>query len=129
MKIEINSLTYAPEYPKEFVSRVEQIIAEVKKEWDAEKWDVDHTNSKYKGNRYNNKERILQVILGNIRSSHENEIRKNGADWETANNESFAAAVEWSKHVTDEELKIIVNRALEYSASADYWYTFEKEWD
>lgn len=129
MKIEINSITYAPEYPTEFVSRVEQIITEVRKEWDKESWDVDHNNSRYKGNRYYNKERVLQVILGNIRSSHEMEFLKNGLDRIKANEESFTAAVEWAKNSTDEELTKIVNRALEYSASADYWYKFEKEWD
>lgn len=127
MKIEINSLTYGPEYPTEFVNRLERLILEAKES--DKNYNIDHTNCRYKGTRYYNNERILQVILGNIRSSYETEFRKNGSDWETANKNSFPAALEWAKTATDETLTEIVNRALDYSAAADYWYKFEKEWD
>jgi hypothetical protein len=129
VEIKIDSLTYAPEYSSEFVSRVKQIIEGVKESHKEQPWDTDHTNSRYKGNRYHNNERILQVILGNIRSSHEWHFRKNGLDHKEANELSFTAALEWAKKSNDEELTKIVERALDYSASADYWYKFEKEWD
>ena len=129
MKIEINSITYGPEYPTEFVSRLQNLILKQKESDRDTLYDPDHNNQRYKGNRYHNNERILQVILGNIRSSHETEFRKNGADWETAKNDSFAAALEWATTATDEDLSQLVKRALDYSAAADYWYKFEKEWE
>lgn len=129
VEIKIDSLTYAPSYPDEFVSRVKQLILDAKDESKGESWSTDHTNSRYKGNRYSNNERILQVILGNIRSSHEWHFRKNGMDHVKANESATPAALEWAENCTDEELLKIVERALDYSASADYWYKFEKEWD
>ncbi len=129
VEIKIDSLTYAPTYPDEFVSRVEQIILDVKDASKGESLSTDHANGRYKGNRYSNNERILQVILGNIRSSHEWHFRKNGMDHKEANDIASAAALEWAENSTDEELVKIVKRALDYSASADYWYKFEKEWD
>jgi hypothetical protein len=129
IEIKIDSLTYAPEYPGEFVSQVKQIIESVKESHKEQPYDTDHTNGRYKGNRYHNNERILQVILGNIRSSHEWHFRKNGLDHKEANELSFTAALEWAKNSNVEELTKIVERALDYSASADYWYKFEKEWD
>ena len=50
-------------------------------------------------------------------------------DFTLANESSTAAALEWAENSTHEELIKIVERALDYSASADYWYKFEKEWD
>ena len=43
------------------------IIEDVKESHREQPYDTDHTNGRYKGNRYYNNERILQVILGNIR--------------------------------------------------------------
>jgi hypothetical protein len=129
VEIKIESLTFAPDYPAEFVSRVNQLILDAKDKAKDESWSTDHTNSRYKGNRYSDNERILQVILGNIRSSHVWHFRKNGMDHIEANDIASAAALEWAENSTDEELVKIVKRALDYSASADYWYKFEKEWD
>ncbi len=129
VKITIESITYAPEYPQEFVSRVNQLILDAKDTHKNDPWDTDHTNSRYKGNRYHNNERILQVILGNIRSSHEYYYLKNGMDRPEANEASFTGALDWAANATDEELTKIVERALDYSASADYYYKYEKEWD
>jgi hypothetical protein len=136
VEIKIESLTFAPDYPAEFVSRVEIIILEEKKSWNTVKWlddhsnsDVDHSNSWYKGNRYSDNKRLLQVILGNIRSSHVRHFRKNGMDYEEASIASNTAALEWAKNCTDNDLRKAANDAIKYSLGADYWYKFEKEWD
>jgi hypothetical protein len=45
--------------------------------------------------------------------------------WERA----ISIAKEYVILITDEEMTRICNRSLDYAASADHWYKFEKEWD
>ena len=66
----------------------------------------------HKGRRYCDNERVLKVIVGEVTS----------LIGEDKVNEYFS-------NVPVEELNMWIDESLRCSGSADYYYTFEKEWD
>ena len=66
----------------------------------------------HKGRRYCDNERLLKVIVGEVTSL----IGKDKVN-------------EYFSNVTVEDFNMWIDESLRYSGSADYFYTFEKEWD
>jgi len=126
-KIIVNQITSYPVYSQDFITKLSGAIQSVKEEYDALDFSVDHNNQRYKGTRYSNKERALKAILGSIRSTYD--TRPAGLTFEESYALSCDLALKWSKVATFEDLKQVAHSCMEYLMAADYWYTFEKEWD
>jgi hypothetical protein len=95
------------------------------RQWFTEPKGVD--DNYHEGRRFNDNDRIVDVILGCMRL----QINKylDGDRWSHEENELSESAFETYVNTVDEDkLNQWINAALHYSAGCDHWYTFEKEW-
>lgn len=81
----------------------------------------------YEGRRYNDNDRVVDVILGCMRQ----QIQKylfgsiHGEIDESISTKSFETYI---NSIDENKLNEWINAALHYSAGCDHWYTFEKDW-
>jgi len=85
-------------------------IANVKADYDA---DLVDQNEFLKGYRYNDNDRIARMILGDIYSEC-------GYDAAKANSKFLS--------LDSTQMLSYIKKAVLESASADHWYTYEKQW-
>jgi 6-pyruvoyl-tetrahydropterin synthase len=78
-------------------------------------YDADLANEEWalKGSRYNDNERIARMVVGNI-------YGECGFDYEKANAKFIS--------LNSIEIEPYIKAAVLDSASADYYYTYEKQW-
>jgi hypothetical protein len=87
-------------------------------------------DNQYDGRRYYDTDRVVKSILGGIfMSSRYHVMKTEGLQHDESWERAISIAKEYVILITDEEMTRICNRALDYAASADHWYKFEKEWD
>ena len=128
LKIKIDSRTALPDgYTESFIQRTSLAIEKTKLNWDSTNWLVDESKNYYKGYRYQDNKRILEVILGNIRTSFINYVNDTNNDMNEY--ELMNMISNWADDLTDDALSEIVNNGITYSAETDYWYKFEKTWN
>ena len=85
------------------------------------------------GRRYNTNEdvavRIMSAIVDQARKEY---IEENGAsDMSSDNMEILLEGIitAWFETLSASEIDILITDGLRECASADHWYTYEKEWD
>lgn len=86
-------------------------IKNTKSQYDA---DLAKEESVLKGRRYSDDERIARMVVGDI-------YAQCGFDYEKAN-EKFVS-------LNSNDIEPYIKAAILDSASADYYYTYEKQWD
>lgn len=108
--IKCSSISYGPKLNESLTGR---LISAIEARKVHEKW-VNKKNGEWfmKGSRYHNTERNLEVIVSNAR----NQIGEEHLE-------------EYFNNLSDEHLNIWIDACLLYSGDADYYYTYEKEWD
>ena len=84
------------------------------------KSDWDH----HEGRRFNDNERVVDVILGCMRLQI-NKLLGNEHDGTELSESSFDTYI---KTIDENKLNEWIDAALHYSAGCDHWYTFEKDW-
>lgn len=84
-------------------------IKDTKASYDSEMKSDEHL----KGYRYNDNERIARMILGYFYSEAQ-------CNYELANKNFLA--------LNSTEIQSYIKKAVLESASADHWYTYEKQW-
>lgn len=75
--------------------------------------EYDHNDWKMMGSRYRDDERIARMVIGDIYA---------------ANNMNLEKAKKAFLAMSSVEIEPYIKKAVNESASADYWYTFEKEY-
>jgi hypothetical protein len=81
----------------------------------------------YEGRRYNDNDRVVDVILGCMRQQIQQHLF--GSIHSEIDESLSAKSFEFYITTIDEKkLNEWINAALHYSAGCDHWYTFEKEW-
>jgi hypothetical protein len=97
---------------KQFDSyRFSLLVAKIKNTKD--QFDVSDNETYFKGSRYNDNERIGRMVIGNIYG----EVK---FDIEAAKSKFLS--------LNSEEIMPYIKAAVLDSASADHWYTYEKQW-
>lgn len=86
-------------------------IKNTKSQYDS---DLDKEESVLKGRRYSDDERIARMVVGNI-------YAECGFDYDKANKKLVS--------LSSVEIQPYIKAAILDSASADYYYTYEKQWD
>jgi len=111
--IKCNGLGFAPPLSEAITAPLLTAIDERKKhvKWSSKR-DGDHDEWFMKGSRYHNTERNLKVIVSNAR----NIIGEENLE-------------EYFSNISVADFRLWIDDCLRYSGSADYYYTFEKEWD
>lgn len=111
--IKCNYIGFAPDLSEATTSALMSRINERKKhvKW-ASKRGGELDDWFMKGSRYLNTERNLKVIVSNALSIV-------GLD----------QLEEYFSNVSVEDFNLWIDSCLQYSGGADYYYTFEKEWD
>ena len=132
VKIKVNCMCA---YPKHLIQEsdykgMELAVKSYKKtkEWEkTEKNEWDY----YEGRRFNDNDRIVHVILCNMKLAINTHLFDNPhGDTINKTNEQLMEDA-FLLYATSIESTIInqwINAALIYSAGCDHWYTFEKEW-
>ena len=87
-----------------------------------------------KGYRYNDTDRCVDVILGNMRLAstrivNEYNDKPTYGFWKELEPEIDIHFSSYLTKYTPEELTQWVDACLEYSGGCDHWYTYEKQWD
>jgi hypothetical protein len=85
-------------------------IKNTKSQYDA---DIAADDMSMKGNRYNDDERIARMVIGDI-------YGEVGYDYVKANAKFIS--------LNSIEIEPYIKAAVLDSASADHWYTYEKQW-
>jgi hypothetical protein len=85
-------------------------IKNTKSQYDA---DIAADDMSMKGYRYNDDQRIARIVIGNI-------YGECGFDYEKANAKFIS--------LNSIEIEPYIKAAVLDSASADHWYTYEKQW-
>lgn len=78
-----------------------------------EQFDVSDSSQYLKSSRYNDNERIARMVVGNIYAEM---------------NYNLEAAKSKFLQLNSEEIVPYIKTAVLDSASADHWYTYEKQW-
>ena len=89
-------------------------------EWLSDPKGVD--DNYHEGRRFNDNERIVDVILGCMRL----QINKYLGEHNLGDSESSFKI--YINSIGESKFNEWINAALHYSAGCDHWYTFEKEW-
>lgn len=104
-------ITNITKYDSYMVSLLVARIGNTKPDYDS---DIAKDDSLLKGRRYNDNERIARMVLGNI-------YAEVGFDEAKANAKFIS--------LNSTEMQPYIKAAIIESASADHYYTFEKQWN
>jgi len=92
------------------------------RQWFTEPKGVD--DNYYEGRRFNDNDRIVDVILGCMRLQINKYLGEHQLELSESAFETYVNTI----NEDNDHLNRWINAALHYSAGCDHWYKFEKEW-
>ena len=94
---------------------------------ESEEWSNTEKNEwdYHEGRRFNDNDRIVDVILGCMRLQINKYLGENQFEEHELTESAFETYI---TSIDENKLDEWINAALLYSAGCDHWYTFEKEW-
>jgi hypothetical protein len=95
--------------------------------------EIDHDGGFMKGRRYNDTNRCVDVILGNMYRNCRANIneylgRNPNGFYSELNNSVDGYFSKYIQRVRYTDMLIWTDACLRYSARCDHWYTYEKDW-
>ena len=128
VKVNVDCLTF---YPKDLVDKGQRAlwVLQVETYKESDEWKNTEKNEwdYYEARRFNDNDRVVDVIFGCIKKSINKYITGSemNQDDQQLVNDTFEFYI---NNLDENKLDEWINAALLYSAGCDHWYTFEKDW-
>ncbi len=128
VEVNVDCLTF---YPKDLVDKGQRAlwVLQVETYKESDEWKNTEKNEwdYYEARRFNDNDRVVDVIFGCIKKSINKYITGSemNQDDQQLVNDTFEFYI---NNLDENKLDEWINAALLYSAGCDHWYTFEKDW-